>query len=248
MSANDTTRVVVLISGSGSNLQALIDAQQRTGTHIAAVISNRAQAYGLERARHHHIAAIALQQQTYRSRAAFEQELMTTIDRYRPQLVLLAGFMRILSPRFTEYYHGRLLNIHPSLLPKHKGLNTHERVLAAGDTEHGATVHFVSAELDGGAPVIQSKVAVLPTDDSATLSQKVLRQEHLIYPAAVAWFASGRLSLAGSTAMLDHVPLPPCGLLYTEHGTLENLTARPSERSVSGNGKRPTTEQITGEK
>lgn len=188
--------VVALISGSGSNLQALIDAQEQGAPfRIRAVISNEPDAFGLERARRHGIATKVLNHRDYPDRASFDTALAAVIDDHDPGLVVLAGFMRILTPTFVEHYLGRMFNIHPSLLPKYQGLHTHRRALDAGDTEHGASVHFVTAELDGGPVVLQARVPVLPGDDPDTLAARVLKQEHVIYPTVVRWFAEGRLRL-----------------------------------------------------
>jgi phosphoribosylglycinamide formyltransferase-1 len=197
--------VAILISGDGTNLQALIDAQQRGQLHIEirAVISNRADAFGLERARRVGIATSIVDHTQFASRAEFDTALQTAIDGSGAQLVILAGFMRILTPQFVQHFAGRLLNIHPSLLPKHRGLRTHEGALAAGDAEHGASVHFVSTELDGGAVIAQVRVPVLAHDTPATLAERVRAQEHLIYPLVVGWFAAGRLRLADGRAVLD---------------------------------------------
>ncbi|WP_298188262.1 phosphoribosylglycinamide formyltransferase [uncultured Pseudomonas sp.] len=207
--------VVVLISGSGSNLQALIDSIQ-AGTipaRISAVICNRADAYGLQRAQAAGIATAVLDHKQFDGREAFDAALIKAIDGYQPQLVVLAGFMRILTPGFVRHYAGRLLNIHPSLLPKYKGLHTHQRALEAGDREHGCSVHFVSEELDGGPLVVQAVVAVEPDDSQNSLAQRVHEQEHVIYPLAVRWFAEGRLHLTAQGAMLDEHLLPSTGHL-----------------------------------
>lgn len=197
--------VVVLISGNGSNLQALIDAAEQHGypARISAVISNRKQARGLQRAENAGIEWRVLSHRDYNDRGAYDQALMKLIDSFEPGLVALAGFMRILTPGFVAHYNGRLLNIHPSLLPKFKGLNTHQRALEAGETEHGASVHFVTSELDGGPLALQSSVPVNPADSAETLAARVLEQEHIIYPQAVKWFAEGRLKLVDGVAMLD---------------------------------------------
>jgi phosphoribosylglycinamide formyltransferase-1 len=198
--------VVVLISGSGSNLQALIDgaAEGRLPIDLRAVISNEPGAYGLKRAAAAGIPGQVLNHRGFPGRGAFDQALMALIDACQPELVVLAGFMRILTPAFVAHYRGRLLNIHPSLLPRHRGLHTHARALQAGDREHGASVHFVTDELDGGPLVLQVRVAVQPDDDPDTLAARVLRQEHRIYPQAVRWFAEGRLRLTGrGTVVLD---------------------------------------------
>ena len=207
--------VVVLISGSGSNLQALIDSITHDGNpaRISAVISNRADAYGLERAKQAGIATAVLDHKQFDGREAFDAALVEAIDAFDPQLVVLAGFMRILTPGFVRHYAGRLLNIHPSLLPKYKGLHTHQRALEAGDSEHGCSVHFVSEELDGGPLVVQAVVPVQSDDSPTSLAQRVHEQEHVIYPLAVRWFAEGRLQLAAQGAMLDEQLLPSTGQL-----------------------------------
>lgn len=189
--------VVVLISGSGSNLGALIEAQPQWPYRIAAVISNQAEAFGLERARGAGIPAEVLSHRGFPDRAAYDEALTGVIDRYAPGLVVLAGFMRILTPGFVAHYAGRLLNIHPSLLPRLRGLHTHARALEAGEHEHGASVHFVTAELDGGPVIMQARVPVLPGDSPETLASRVLAREHRLYPRVVGWFAQGRLRLGG---------------------------------------------------
>jgi len=205
--------VVVLISGSGSNLQALIDSI--TGddhpARIRAVISNRADAFGLERARKASIDTRVLDHKAYADREAFDAALIEVIDGYKPQLVVLAGFMRILTPGFVRHYQGRLLNIHPSLLPKYKGLHTHQRALEAGDSEHGCSVHFVTEELDGGPLVVQALIPLESDDTPESLAQRVHVQEHRIYPLAMRWFAEGRLRLGQNGAELDGQALPPSG-------------------------------------
>lgn len=187
--------VVVLISGSGTNLAALIAAQDRWPYRIAAVISNEPAAGGLDRARAAGITTEVLDHRAFPDRTTYDTALAAVIDRYEPGLVVLAGFMRILTPAFTAHYTGRLINIHPSLLPKYRGLHTHRRVLEAGETEHGASVHFVTAELDGGPVIIQAQVPVLSSDTPDTLAARVLAEEHRIYPLVVGWFAAGRLRL-----------------------------------------------------
>ncbi|MGK0674317.1 MAG: phosphoribosylglycinamide formyltransferase [Halothiobacillaceae bacterium] len=181
-------RIVVLISGQGSNLQALIDAERRGelgGGHIVAVISNRADAFGLERARKAGIPTEVIRHEDFPERADFDAALMDRIDTYRPKLVVLAGFMRILTPAFVHHYAGHLINIHPSLLPKYPGMNTHARAIEAGEAEHGATVHFVTEDVDAGPIILQGRVPVLPNDTPQTLQQRVHTIEHQIYPAAV---------------------------------------------------------------
>lgn len=205
---------VVLISGSGSNLQALIDSQgEGNPLQIRAVLSNRADAYGLTRAKNAGIATQVLDHRAYEGREAFDAALMEAIDVFQPDLVILAGFMRILTPAFVRHYAGRLLNIHPSLLPRHKGLHTHRRVLESQDSEHGCSVHFVTEELDGGPLIIQAVVPVQPGDTEESLAMRVYLQEHRIYPQAVRWFAEGRLRLAPEGAMLDGEKLPATGHL-----------------------------------
>jgi len=207
--------VVVLISGSGSNLQALIDSQGPTNPmRIVAVISNRADAYGLERARAAGIPTRVLSHRDYADREAFDSALVEAVDAYGPDLVVLAGFMRILTAGFVRHYRGRLLNIHPSLLPRHKGLDTHRRALEAGDPEHGCSVHFVTEELDGGPVALQAGVPIAPGESLDALVECVHQQEHLIYPLAVRWFAEGRLRLAEQGAMLDGQLLPASGYRY----------------------------------
>lgn len=210
-SAAQACRVVVLISGNGSNLQALIDHPDRH-YNICAVISNRADAFGLQRAQMAGISTEVLDHKGFASREAFDLALMQRIDQHQPDLVVLAGFMRILSSAFVQHYAGKLLNIHPSLLPLYKGTHTHQRVLEAGDTRHGVSVHFVTEELDGGPVVLQAVVPVLDGDTAEVLAARVARQEHRIYPEAVTWFAQGRLSMRGGVACLDDTPLPACGI------------------------------------
>ncbi len=209
MSAIRKIRLVVLISGRGSNLQAILD-QAVSGelpVEVAAVISNRPGVHGLERARQAGVPALELDHKNFADRPEFEAALIETIDRRQPDLVVLAGFMRVLTAGFTEHYRGRLLNIHPSLLPKFRGLHTHERAIAAGETEHGASIHFVTAELDGGPVIVQARVPVLPGDDSDALAARVLEQEHGLYPLAIRWFAEQRLRLEGEQVWFDGQPL-----------------------------------------
>jgi len=181
--------VVVLISGRGSNMQALLEAE----LPVSAVISNRADAKGLAIAASHGVATRVVEHRNFSSREAFDAALAGEIDRFEPRLVALAGFMRVLTPAFVERYAGRLLNIHPSLLPAFPGLDTHARALAAGAKVHGCTVHFVTAEPDHGPVVIQAEVAVRKDDNAETLAARVLRREHVIYPRAVRWFLDGKL-------------------------------------------------------
>ncbi|WP_075881307.1 phosphoribosylglycinamide formyltransferase [Vreelandella massiliensis] len=221
----DTRRVVVLISGSGSNLQALIEAQShdRLGGDIVAVISNEPDAFGLKRARDAGIDAVALPHREYDSREAYDGALIKVIERHEPDLIVLAGFMRILTPRFVQRFLGRMLNIHPSLLPAYQGLNTHARALADGVSKHGCSVHFVTEELDGGPVVIQAELNVSADDSAETLKEKVHAREHLILPIAVNWFLDGRLQYSGTGATLDGTPLPPQGLQLSHEDAAEEL-------------------------
>ena len=174
---------------------------------VAAVLSDRADAGGIEVARQLGVDARAVPRPTGSERALYDRLLAAAISEYSPSLIVLAGFMRILTAEFVERFAGRILNIHPSLLPKYAGLHTHRRALEARETEHGVTVHFVTEQLDGGPPVIQARVPVLPDDTETTLSQRVLKQEHIIYPLAVNWFCQGRLRCEAGKAQLDGRPL-----------------------------------------
>jgi phosphoribosylglycinamide formyltransferase-1 len=189
--------IVILISGRGSNMRAIVGAAQadKWPARIAAVISNRGDAEGLEFAASQGIATDVVSHKGYASREEYDTALRAAIDRYAPDLVVLAGFMRILTPAFVEHYAGRMLNVHPSLLPSFPGLATHRQALAAGVRIHGATVHFVTPTLDHGPIVAQAAVPVLPDDTESTLACRVLEQEHVIYPRAVRWFVEDRLSI-----------------------------------------------------
>lgn len=206
-------KIVVLVSGQGSNLQALIDAcqQGRIAATIVAVISNNAQAYGLQRAEEAGIAAQALDAKAFADREAFDTALAQAIDQYQPDLVVLAGYMRILSNAFVQHYAGRLLNIHPSLLPKYPGLHTHRQAIDNGDAEHGTSVHFVTEQLDGGPVILQAKVPIFPGDEEDEVIERVQSQEHTIYPLVVSWFIEGRLSMRDNAAWLDGERLPAQG-------------------------------------
>ena len=206
-------RIVVLISGQGSNLDAIVrasEAQDWPG-RVVAVISNRAEARGLQSAQAQGIASEVLDHKAFADRAAFDAALAGTIDRHAPDLVVLAGFMRILTPEFVGRYEGRMLNVHPSLLPSFTGLHTHRRAIEEGCKVAGATVHFVSAELDHGPIVAQAVVPVLPDDDETTLAQRVLAAEHELYPRAVGWFVKGELAL--KDGRVTHVGREPQGWL-----------------------------------
>ncbi|ENO8811474.1 TPA: phosphoribosylglycinamide formyltransferase [Photobacterium damselae] len=199
--------IVVLISGNGSNLQAIMDSCANgtiKNARVAAVIANKADAYGLTRAQQANIDAVTLLASDFADRQAYEQALAKTIDGYHPDVVVLAGFMRILDSAFVHHYQGRIFNIHPSLLPKYPGLNTHQRALEAGDSEHGTTVHFVTPELDGGPVVLQAKVPIFPQDSIAEIEQRVQQQEYAIYPLVINWFLSQRLVMdEAGKALLD---------------------------------------------
>ena len=206
--------LVVLISGRGSNLQAIIDAV-RAGelpADIRAVISSEPGAPGTARARTAGIPTHVVNYRDYGARESFDQALMQRIDAYQPQLVVLAGFMRILGKDFIDHYAGRLLNIHPSLLPAFPGLNTHARALQSGAAQHGASVHFVTHAVDGGPVIIQAAVPVLPDDTVATLAERVLQEEHRIYPLAIRWFIDGRLSVEHGRVLVDGKPSSEQGL------------------------------------
>ena len=198
--------IVILISGRGSNMEAVVRAvkAEQWPARVAAVISNRADAPGLGFAAEHGIKTAVVANKDYASRAEFDAALQTVIDGFEPDLVVLAGFMRILTEQFVAHYAGRMLNIHPSLLPLFPGLATHAQALAAGVKQHGATVHFVTAELDHGPMVVQAAVPVLPDDTVETLSARVLRQEHVIYPRAIRWFVEGRVTMAQGEVHVDH--------------------------------------------
>ena len=196
--------LVVLISGQGRNLQALIEhcAKGNIPARIAAVISNRADAPGLQRAEQAGIATQVVDHKAYPTREAFDAALMQAIDSFAPDVLALAGFMRILTPAFTQHYEGRALNIHPSLLPRHKGLKTHEAVLAAGEREHGATVHFVTAALDGGPLVLQGAFTVSPQASATVLAEQVMQEVELkIFPQAIRWLLQGELRLCDGAAI-----------------------------------------------
>lgn len=216
--ATTTPKLVILISGSGSNLQAFIDscAQGSMAASIAAVICNRPGAHGMERAALAGITTRLIDHKAFASREDFDRALMACIDSFQPDLVILAGFMRILTAEFVRHFHGRLLNIHPSLLPNYPGLNTHQRAIDAGDAQAGATVHFVTEELDGGPPVLQACVDIEPDDNADTLAKRILQEEHKIYPLVVQWFVEGRLSLEGNRAKLDDKLLPESGVLFAD--------------------------------
>jgi phosphoribosylglycinamide formyltransferase-1 len=201
-------RVVVLLSGSGSNLQALIDTQASSSYEIVAVISNKQDAFGLQRAAKHGIATETLSHRDFASRESFDSKLAKLVDSFKPDLVVLAGFMRILTAPFVALFAGRLVNIHPSLLPEFPGMNTHQRALDAGVSEHGVSVHFVTEDLDGGPVIARRKVSVTADDTAESLAAKVLTEEHKLYPEVVEWFARGELSLTAGQALHSRLGLP----------------------------------------
>ncbi len=201
--------IVVLVSGNGSNLQAIIDAisNGRLNARICAVISNMANAYSLQRAHSAGIPGIVIEHDKFPQREAFDEQLKASIEQYRPGLIVLAGFMRILTDNFVNFYAGKMINIHPSLLPRHRGLHTHRKALEAGDAEHGLSIHYVTSELDGGPVIMQVKVPVLAEDTEQTLAQRVLIQEHIAYPKVIQWIADKRLQLVADQVMLDNRPV-----------------------------------------
>ena len=208
-----TRRIVVLISGSGSNLQAIMDACNlpEFPGQVVGVVSNKADVFGLTRAKEANIDHQVLSHKAYDSRESYDQALIQCIESYQPDLVVLAGFMRILTPAFVQKYSGKLLNIHPSLLPKYQGLNTHQRAIDAGDEEHGVSVHFVTEELDGGPVILQAKVPIFPEDTADDLAKRIHVQEHKIYPLVVNWFCSDRVKMVDDKAILDGVCLTTSG-------------------------------------
>lgn len=212
MSSN-ITKICVLISGNGSNLQAIIDEIKggRLNAKISGVISNRPNAYGLERAKEAGIEAVCLDHTDFDTRESYDEALKAQIDGFGADCVVLAGFMRILTPEFVDSFAGKLVNIHPSLLPKYKGLNTHQRAIDNGDKEHGVSVHFVTPELDGGPVIIQSRVPVFDEDTASDLAERVQEQERRIYPLVLSWFSAGRLSMRNNKAVLDEQELPESG-------------------------------------
>lgn len=199
-----TFTIVVLISGNGSNLQALIDAAPKHDYQIAAVISNVEDAYGLARAKAANIPTVVLPHTDFAHREDFDQALQNTLEQYNADLVVLAGFMRRLGTNIVHHFSGRMINIHPSLLPKYPGLNTHKKVIAAKDKEHGVSIHFVTDDLDAGPIISQAKLTVNPNDTPETLQQRVLQLEHKLYPQTVQLFAEGRVSLQHNKAQINN--------------------------------------------
>ncbi|QKI89462.1 phosphoribosylglycinamide formyltransferase [Thiomicrorhabdus xiamenensis] len=196
-SEHQPKKIAVLISGNGSNLQAIIDDQQKHPQlyRIALVVSNRPNAYGLKRAAQAGIPTLVIDHTNYSDRESFDAELQRQLDQSEVDLIVLAGFMRILTQGFTQHFLGKMLNIHPSLLPKYTGLNTHQRAIDAGDSEHGLSIHFVTPELDGGPVILQDKVLIEPGESADSLQQKIHQREHIAYPLAVRWFCEGKIAL-----------------------------------------------------
>ena len=208
-------KAIILISGNGSNLQAIIDAfKDDLVLDIVAVISNKADAYGLERAKKAGIKTHFIDHRVFDSRESFDQALALLIDQYHPDLLVLAGFMRILTAAFVNHYLGRLINLHPSLLPKYPGLNTHLRALDAGDKEHGCSIHFVTPMLDGGPVILQHKLAIIEGMGEHALAERVHALEYEAYPLVIRWFAEQRLRLDNNKVILDNEPLSTRGYQY----------------------------------
>ena len=205
--------IVILISGRGSNMQAIVEA--KLPIRIAAVISNRTDAQGLVYAAERGIATAIVDHTLFPSREAFDAQLALKIEQHQPDFVVLAGFMRVLTPGFVNQYQGRMINIHPSLLPAFTGLHTHERALQAGVRLHGCSVHFVTPELDHGPIIIQAAVPVLPTDDASALAARVLRQEHVVYPRALRWLVEGKVSLGVDQRVKFDWPADPRSTLIS---------------------------------
>ena len=195
---------VVLISGNGSNLQSIIDNAKSIDLTICCVVSNKMDAFGLKRAAKVGIPCVALDETLFDSKLGFDQEIMKVIDNYQAKVIILAGYMRILSADFISKYSGKILNIHPSLLPKFPGLNTHQRAIDASEKKHGASVHFVTEEVDGGPVIAQQSVNIDSTDNPQTLAKKVLEKEHILYPKVICWYTQGRIKLLNNkTVILD---------------------------------------------
>ncbi len=197
--------IAVLVSGGGTNLQAIMDARRdgKLPVRIAVVVSNRSDAYGLTRARNAGIPTLVVDNAAYPDRDAYDRALISGLDDYQPDLIVLAGFMRILTAAFVQRYHGRILNIHPALLPKYRGLDTYRRVLDAGDSVHGTSVHYVTEKLDGGPVIMQAHVPIRESDDVQSLSARVQACEHIIYPEVIGWCATGRLAMPGNSVLID---------------------------------------------
>lgn len=229
-------RIAILISGRGSNMGAFLEACDRgeLPAQVCLVLSNRADAEGLDSARRAGIATACIAHGDYPDREAFDAALVRRLQQAQPDLVILAGFMRILTPVFITPFAGRLLNIHPSLLPKYPGLHTHQRALDAGDSEAGSTVHFVTPELDGGPPVLQARVPILPGDTADSLARRVVALEHEIYPLAALWYLQGRLKLNEQGAFLDGQKIPASGVPYQPQNAVRHAAAGRSSQQRPG--------------
>ncbi|MEQ9463957.1 MAG: phosphoribosylglycinamide formyltransferase [Haliea sp.] len=234
MAAVGAGRIAILISGRGSNMQALLEACERGAlpARVCLVLSNRADAEGLAIARQGGVETACIAHGDYPDREAFDTALVLRLQQARPDLVILAGFMRILTPVFITPFAGRLLNIHPSLLPKYPGLNTHQRALDAGDSEAGSTVHFVTPELDGGPPVLQARAPILPDDTADALAERVITLEHEIYPLAALWFLQGRLTLNEQGAFLDGQKIPASGIPYRPQDAVRHDAADRGQQRI----------------
>lgn len=206
-------KIVILISGNGTNLQAIINAQQsgKIAGYVVGVISNKTNAYGLERAKQANIPTVVFLRKNFASNAEMDQAIAEQIELWQADLIVLAGYMKILTAEFTQHFAGKIINIHPSLLPKYAGLDTYQRAVEAGETEHGMTIHFVNEEVDCGAVILQAKVPIFPNDDIAEIEARVQEQEHRYYPLVVAWFCQDRLALRNGKAYLDGQCLPEQG-------------------------------------
>ncbi|CAN5232794.1 phosphoribosylglycinamide formyltransferase [soil metagenome] len=231
-----TTSMIILISGNGSNLQAIIDAiaAGKITAKIAAVISNRSNAFGLVRAQNAGIPTHVLESKNFANRSAFDAALQQLIDSYQPDLVILAGFMHILASELVQTYNGRMLNIHPSLLPKYRGLHTHIQALQAKDAEHGTTVHFVTEELDGGPIIAQASLTIKDDDTVESLQTRLQQLEHQLYPAVIQWFVSGRLLLQADGVWLDGERVAANGRVILSLRTLKQ-SSRWLNRSKNSN-------------
>lgn len=209
MNSSKIASIVALISGGGTNLQAIIDAcaSDQLNAEIKAVISNQTDAYGLQRAAKASIPTEVIDHASYEDRTSFDRELKRRVAAYQPDLIVMAGFMRILTEEFIDPFLGRIMNIHPSLLPKYRGLHTHRRALGAGDKEHGCSIHFATNELDGGPVILQATVPILEGDSPDSLAGRVLEKEHIIYPLSIGWFCEGRIAMQGNRVIKDGRPL-----------------------------------------
>ncbi len=227
-------RIAILISGRGSNMQAFLEACERgeLPARVCLVLSNRADAEGLATARRAGVETACIAHGDYPDREAFDAALVLRLQQAQPDLVILAGFMRILTPVFITPFAGRLLNIHPSLLPKYPGLSTHQRALDAGDSEAGCTVHFVTPELDGGPPVVQAMTPILPGDTADSLAARVITLEHEVYPLAALWFLQGRLTLNEQGAFLDGQKIPASGIPYRPQDAVRHDAADSGQQRI----------------